>query len=530
LYPLARINVVQAHVGRFISTERKKRLKEHFWRQVRFHSYLWPSLALLVLLMSGIKHVKLEQDFPTPREWSFWSRWEYRMAKHTETSEDAKLHRVLTDWGTAGLFYKNLLERLETEEYDGKNLIDNSVHGDKLGFNIEAKSDQWRRGYYDALMGAAHVAENLYGMCRRKGQQRGRIYPRDSIPGPDNPRPKPLPWNKKKGQETPPSADEVEDAFPSPEYFYERIISTEGFDTRQKLEAQLALADWLDFNGHTEKARTVYHAAIQCAYEGLPKGTDLQVGNIHNVHSGVINKEHDGIVTENILKASTALGVFHAKNGQVKDALPVFLSVLRARKSLPPSPLGATGEEKKHSGETDGLWNYIYALKDLVIERPYPDPPPSGNERPFHTLKEACEEVGLMTYIGEILFATSDSEREKGLSWTRDSIEAAEAVMWVMDEQKVSEGREKCRQCLETGLQNWKAMAKQMTRMAAQKEQDISNSSGWLGTGWGKSSQLRQAHTQTRRWEEEREQIELRRQKTLPLTQPLQQGVTPWQS
>lgn len=530
LYPVSRTNLVQAQIGRYISTERKQRWKEQFWRQLRFHAYFWPSAILLAILAMGVRHTKIERDYPTPREWSFWTRWAFRDAKFTEFEQGAKVHRVLTDWARAGRLYVAVLERLESEKYDGKFLVktEKQTRTDDLGvsgFDISMKSEQWRRGYHEALMGAARVAENLEGMCRRKSEAEGRIYPRESIPGPDNPRPKPLPWDKKRGHETPPTLDEVEDAFPSPESFYRRILATTGFDTRQQLDAAMAYADWCDFKGNDENAEHNYARAVEIALSGLPAGAT----DVADANTGIIAKGKEDLVTENILKACTAMGVSYARARDVKKALPVLLSVLRARKSLPPSPLGLIGTPKKVK-QDDGLWPYVYALKDLIIERPYPAPLPSGDERPYHTLKEACEEVGLMTYIGEILFATSKSEREKGLSWTRDSVEAAEAVMWVMDEQKADDGKERCRECLETGLQNWKDMCREMARLAAKKEEEIEGGSGLFGLGLGKARKLEMAQQEKRRWEEENIQIELRRQKTLPLTQPVKPVAKRWMS
>lgn len=470
----------------------------------------------------GIQQTKLERDYPTPRDWSFWSRWLLRNAKFTEFSDEAKLQQVLTDWAKAGRHYLDVIARLESEDYDGKFLLPTDARGtyaDSLGiagYNISAKSEQWRRGYHDALMGAGRVAENLDGMCKRKGEVGGRVYPRESIPGPDNPRPKPLPWDKKRGHENPPTSEEVEDAFPSPEMFYMKVLTTDGFDTRQRLEAAMAYADWCDFKGLTGTAEDTFRWAMDIAQSGLPNGATPVI----DVQTGMIKKGKEDDVTENILNVCTSYAVHHAKAGNVKQALPILLSVLRARKNLPPSPYGVTGTTRQNN-EDEGLWSYLYALKDLVIDKPYPPAPPDGNERPYHTLKEACEEVGLMTYIGEILFATSESEREKGLSWTRDSVEAAEAVMWVMEEQKEEDGKERCRECLETGLQNWKDMSRQMARLAAKKEKDIADGSGLFGLGLGKAQQLEKAHREKQRWEEENVQIELRRQKTIPLTQPI---------
>ena len=66
-----------------------------------------------------------------------------------------------------GFFYKKLLERLENANMDGSFLIPRGGDGGILveglgqtGFDVSMKSEPWRRGYYEALMGAARVAEN----------------------------------------------------------------------------------------------------------------------------------------------------------------------------------------------------------------------------------------------------------------------------------------------------------------------------------------------------------------------------------
>jgi hypothetical protein len=513
------------YVGRYISTERKQRWREQLRSYLRAAAYIVPAAILLTILSQGMVQTKLERDYPTPPEWTFWSRWGLRQARFKELSDDAKINGVVTDWPRAGRYYLAVLERLESEKYDGKNLIrEGGAAGSTPeaiqteGFDVSAKSEQWRRGYHETLMGVAHVAENLVGMARLKGDVRGgRVYPWESIPGPNNPRPKPLPFDKKYGRVQAPSFEEVEDAFPSPDVVYQKILNTGGFDTRQRLDAALAYADWNDFRGDKDVAENTYMLAAEIAQHGL----SADLGKVINVGTGMILKGKEDSVSDNILRVSTAFGVHHARTGDAKTALPVFLSVLKARKNLPASPISPIRAAPVTPAESEeGIWAYVSALQDLVLERPYPPPPPSGNERPFHTLKEACEEVGLMTYIGEILFATSPSERAKGLSWTRDSVEAAEAIMWVMDEQKEQAGRERCRECLQTGLQNWKAMAQQMAKLAAKKEADIQHSkSGTFGLGFGVERHLERARAERQLWEEENAQIELRRQKTLPLLQ-----------
>lgn len=516
-----------SQLGRFISTESKARWKARLWWQLRFHAYFWPTALLVVLLAAGIHQTKLERDYPTPREWTFLSRWYLRTAHYTETDDEAKINRVLTDWSKVGYYYQLLLDRLENEQIDGKSLLNQDEGGilvagiGHTGFDISTKSEQWRRGYYDALMGAARTAENLEGMCKRKGEKRGKLYPKESIPGPTNPRPKPLPWDRNGGHENVPKAEEVEDAFLEPEVFYMRVLTTKGLDNGQRVEAALAFADWCDFKGLSETALSMYEWALDIATSTLPLGS-----SVVEPRTGVIAVGKEGLVSQNILKATTGLGVHYAKQKDVKRALPIFLSILKARKSLPAMPAGM--EPKARFKEDEGLWSYLYAMKDLVIEAPYPDPPPSGDDRPYHTLQEACEEVGLMLYIGEILFATGGKEREKGLSWTRDSVEAAEAILWVMDEQKSDQGRGRCRECLGIGLENWKSMTKQMTLAARKKAEESKESTGWLGTGIGKEKSIEKSNNDIERWSEEESQIELRKQKTMPLIQTLKPPKRGW--
>lgn len=452
------------------------------------------------------------------------------MIKENETR--AKLNGLVTDWRMAGVNYADALEKLEDQTKDGTNLVrrqwDNAdgINGGgdilidgigTVGFDVRAKSEEWRRGYYQSLMGAARAAEHLDGMAKPKGKKLARsfVIPWSSVLSHDNPRPKKLPWDKNRNYEKVHKAEDMEDAYKSPEYFYMRVLTTDGFTTRQRMDAALAYADWLDYKGLTSTAGSMYDWALDIAAGALLPGA----GHVVDMKTGVINQGHDEYVTENLLTATTAMGVHYARTGDVKQALPIFLSVLRARRSLPMMPseldIGSRQEASPDSHDT----SYFTAIKEVLLDTPYPKPPPSGNERPFHDMKEACEEVGLMTYIGEILFATSDKEREKGLSWTRDSVGAAEAVLWVMEEKQNNDekAQKRCRECLETGLENWRQMARQMVVAAKRREQDVQKGSGWLGLGVGKDSAVRKAQNDIDRWQEEENQIKLMKEKTASL-------------
>ena len=141
-------------------------------------------------------------------------------------------------------------------------------------------------------------------------------------------------------------------------------------------------------------------------------------------------------------------------------------------------------------------------LINLISGPGYPALPTSGDEPPTQSLKEACEQTGIMTYIGEILFATSS--KQAGLSWTRDAVDGAEAVLWAMKEQNAEEGKDKCEECLETGLLNWQRMARRLTSQA-----DAKQKSSWFGS--------RKQESDEERWQREEEQIQQRIQRLKPL-------------
>ncbi len=473
---------------------------------------------MIILIGAGIHQLYLERKYPSPREWSFGSRWALRSAMARELEPFSQIEGFIIDWARVGSCYKLLLERLEDSKIDGQNLTEQDEGGilvdgvGRTGFDISMKPESWRRGYYQALMGAAKAAEHLDGYVTDR--RRKKVFPKEMMIGPSNPRPKPKPH----GWRDPPKEEDCDPAYSSPQVFYMRILTTKGFSTRQRLDAALAYADWLDFKGLAETAQSMYDWALDIAAGALPMGSN----NVVDMRTGVINPNAEAHASENLLKASTALGVHHAVHNDVQAALPIFLSVLKARKDLPPDPVShEPPKESSKPKEESVIWAYLGAIKDWLVEAPYPASPPSGDEPPFHTLKEACEEVGLMTYIGEILYATSS--KEKGLSWTRDAVDAAEAIMWMMREENKEQGRERCQECLETGLSNWKKMARSMAKQAEKKEdKNGSKSSSWLNFSRGDTAD------QSKRWEEELTQIDLRIQKTMPLIKPLEPAQSSW--
>lgn len=491
----------------------------------------------------------MEHDFPTPVEWSYWSRRAGRSGQAVLWKIEKQGYAREGQWARAFEWFDALRSRLEegkdgegvTEQRDGDGKI--MVDGlGKVGFDLSGKSEQWKQGYWMTLMGLAKVAEHLDGRMKRTGHkltEKEYLYLDEHVLGPQNPRPVPVPYDKGGAHLKVPRVDEVEPAMDGPEVYYLKILTSKGFNNRQRLDAALAYADWCDFKGLKDTAGNMYDWAIDIAAGGLPMGAD----HVVDIQTGVINVGKEQFVSANLLKASTAAGVRHARHGEVKQALPILLSVLRARKALPPAPAHMSGQsskstmtkaERESQTGRDVFLGYLDSFTGFFRESNKLNLLSDGDERPFHSLKEACEEVGIMTYIGEILFATSEQEREKGLSWTRDSVDAAEAVLWLMDEQAggtpddEDEGRNKCRECLDTGLRNWQQMTRQMGRLAAKHEVEARQSHGWLGLGIGTGSKIDGASKEVERWHLEEDEIELKRQKTASLLSQLRSTTSPY--
>ena len=184
----------------------------------------------------------------------------------------------------------------------------------EVGVDIADKSAAWKRGYFAGLIGCARVAENMDGCCVRREEFEksgcmGRLVPRECVWSEDNQRPKPLPWDKKGDYKKGLSEGDVVDAFEQPEVFYMRVLTTQGFSNKQRLEAALAYADWCEFKGLVETSERMYDWALDVAAGGLPEGSD----NVVDMMTGVINSGKEDFVSENLLKACTALGVHHAR-------------------------------------------------------------------------------------------------------------------------------------------------------------------------------------------------------------------------
>lgn len=494
-------------VPRLISTERRKKITDGL--KVAFTAY---ALVLLFYIMKmGLYQEKIERMYPTPPEWSLMSRWYLRSARAKQ--DPIKFGKIFTDWVTVGCYYEDLIARMEDPAIDGKGIKEQEggaalIEGvGKAGYDIEDMSEAWKTGYFQILMGAGESAEKLDGWVTDTVVKASS--PPEYVVGPSNPYPRPLP----PGAKNVIREENCVPAYQSPEVFYMKILTTKGFKPNQKLDAAIAYADWLDFKGLKETSGHVYNWVLDIASAGLP----VDAGKVVNKDTGVLSNSASEHVTENLLRASTANGVHQVRCGNLPNALPIFLSVLRARRNLPTS-LPSESIDKKGDGSI--LTSISETLLSYLIPPPYPLSTRTGNEQPVRSPAAACEEAGLMVYIGEIIF--SSSSQENGLSWTRDAVDLAEStLMHINDENEQwhrdvthglstasssssmnhADAQERCRDCLKAGLDNWKVMMRKLVVKSENEELDAMEKA--KGSWFGGSRSIRRKELQRKRWEAE---------------------------
>ena len=514
-------NQFQIQLSRLITTERKLYIKDVLWKAAKYNLYGWAGLLLLAIMAFGLQNEVRERRFPSPPEWTMASRILYRNANSKEYPD----FNGLTDWTSAGNWYRKLLNRLEDPSIDGRDLrLILQDEGDiyvaglgRGGLDISSKSEPWRRGYYICLIGASKASENRDGWVL--DTTRNIAFPPEVVIGPSNPRPKPVPY----GAPFAPLEENCVPAFEPAETYYLKILTTQGFNARQRLDAALAYADWLDFKGLPSTAEEMYNWALDIAIGALPVGTN----NVIDIKSGVIDQRAT-YISSNVLLATTSLAFHHARNNNLAAALPIFLSILRARRQLPALPLQKEAVSQSHEGFS--ITQVLSFFRSMISTPPYPPAPPTGDEIPLRTLAATCEEAGVMAHIGEILFASSVTSsspklspnaareplissrsvadqlhsQQSGLSWTRDAVDLAEATLTLAGKDD-EESREKCSECLAVGMDNWSTMVAKLLKdeRQAKARKQPSASSSWL---WGSSASTEDEG----RWERESQVVDER--------------------
>ncbi|KAI0521608.1 hypothetical protein F5B22DRAFT_595657 [Xylaria bambusicola] len=523
--PFLSTPLAKNHQFRYLTTERKRWLVYEVYLAFKYTVYFWAIVGFSVIAYWSVQQEWLERKYPTPHEWGFLTRLRFRVAKWGPDRTDWV--GVETDWVVIGEYAKNVIERLEDRKIEGagvEDLMEGGIWIDGIGnsgYDITAKSEPWQRGYYEALMLAAKAAEQLDDHVL--DTTRRIVFPASTVIGPSNPNPKPIPA----GAETAPREENCERAFEEPEMFYMRILTTRGFSSKQKMDAALAYASWLDFKEVPEAAIRMYDWALSLASENTPP-TEMPYDK-----GSYVLRDNAPTPSKNILDALTALATHKARNGDISSALPILLSILRARRSLPETqPKFSSTSYTQPEPPSNSPWtasNILSTIKRLVAPPAYPPPPPSGDSPPIRDAQERCEEAGLNLYIGEIIYASR--AREDGVAWTREAVDLAEEQLHKLGPSPHSSGAKKtCRECLSSGLENWAKMAARLAREEREKEAAPSASSGstWFGL-WGDSKQKREEET-IGRWAAEENVVKERTRRAQDVLDELEAPSTPFSS
>ncbi|KAI7158730.1 hypothetical protein KC349_g4705 [Hortaea werneckii] len=484
------------HLARLLSTESRTYVREQVYLAAKWTGIIWTFLVLGGIAYVGIQIEMDERRQPTPDEWSFSTRWHLRVVRaHLRAGEQGGGGGYV-DWAAVGSACRKILRSLEDAEKDGKGIGALGDDGEGLlipdvgkgGLDVSAKSWPWRAGYFEVIMSCATAAEHLDGMVLDK--TRNMVFPREVVIGPSNPDPRPVPPYMAAA----PKEEDCGRPFEPPETYYMRVLTSLGFTTKQKLEAAMAYANWLEFRGAAGAAEEMYRWGVDIAKAGLP--TIMNTEDIVDSQSNVLKPEAAKEATPNLLHATTNLAIHHARTGNVAAALPIFLSVLRAQRSAPVSPFppqNASAEPAEAAAKTD-IGSATSMIQRFFRPPRFPPPPPSGDLPVVRASEQpTCDESELMLYIGEILFATSPSSQE-GLGWTRSAVTIAEAN--IQNERSAAgkapaseqspTGQGKCRQCLLTGVGNWETMLRRLSeQQGAVSGREGGRSAGWFEwRGW----------------------------------------------
>ncbi|RDA89259.1 hypothetical protein CP532_0529 [Ophiocordyceps camponoti-leonardi (nom. inval.)] len=433
--------------GRRFTSAQKQWLKHEMKVAFRYTTAFCGCLLAALGINYAINQEAIERDFPTPPEWKFLTRKRLRDALKEETTLLPKAY----------LSARAAIARLEKSESSSQNLVKlaDAPHPkveypeEFVPYDISANSENWRRGYFEALMFSAKAARLLEGHLL--DVTRNYIFPPEYVIGPSNRRPRPIP----PGAPSAPLERNCRLAYPPFENYYIKILATKGFSPRQRIEAILAFASAVESKGKLDAIEPLCSLALKEATR------NIEPAHLPYDTKTLVLKDGSDPPSANILDALAAVANFKSRAGQLSSALPIYVSILKARRCLsdtPPSPPAAISNSRPPST--------MQWIIDYFRPPPYPESPGDGTEPPWRNGRERCQEAALHLWIGELLYYTSS--KVDGLAWTRDAVDLSEEQLRAGEVDKKT--KHSCRECLDTGLHNWWVMVTQLAKAEKAKK------------------------------------------------------------
>ena len=415
----------------------------------------WGVVFAGTLIVWGLREERLEREYPTPHELPWLMRKGLRDAHKFMDPKHGSVR-----WSLA--FQHSRLNIMKLEEWYSAEKERNPKGVVKLEpgsdypegpycalnpHNVSAMSEEWRHGYFETMMLAAKAAEHVDGWVVDPADN--CACPPQYVVGPSNPRPLPMPPGAGKA----PREEDCKVAFPPADRFYWKILNTEGLTQRQRTEAAIEFASFMDFKKEHDAAEMLYSTALLEASQGIDQANLPYDTKRLTIKDGCKP-------SSNVLDALTAIANYKARSGKLQEALPVYLSLLKVRRGLsndrPPLP--------KPNRQRQPVYQQML---NFLSPPDYPTPPTDGTEIPWRSPNELCQEASLSLYIGEILYASSS--REDGVAWTRDGVDLAEEQLRRLEETKTNRATAQLgKECLKTGLDNWATMVARL----AEKERE----------------------------------------------------------
>ncbi|KAK2594704.1 hypothetical protein QQS21_007554 [Conoideocrella luteorostrata] len=460
-----------AAIIRSFTSERKRWLKHEAKLVARYTVTLWGLAACVLLIFFAVNEETTEREYPTPHEWHYLTR---KFLRDAQDFRDPKNGEV--NWARCLELARGVVIRLEDPKLGGGKVVKLSdkvdpsleVPGEFINCDISAMSEEWRRGYFEAIMLAAKAAEHVDNWVRDK--DRNIVCAPEFVIGPSNPRPRPTP----PGRPHAPREEDCEVAYPSADHWYMKILATTGLTSRDKMEAALEYATFMEFKNRQEGAEALYSLALTEA------STGLDPSKLPYDPKTFVVRTNAPAPSMNVLDALTAIANHKARRGDISFALPIYISLLKARRSLSDIPPPRTRSKSQRPSLYEQFVKYFGPPA-------YPPPGPDGTQAPWRNPYERCQEASLSLYIGEILYATAS--RDDGLAWTRDGVDLAEQQLRALGTATTDkETKRICRECLSTGLDNWSTMVSRLAR-AEETKKSIGSKSAMFSF-WGGSQDV----------------------------------------